>query len=88
MEGFEGVQILNWCMVEVSGVEEGNNLDGKLFADLLVVIVRATELVKTMILSWIMNVGRLFDLVELGQGWMYLLVKGYPQIVGQLLVPG
>ncbi len=63
-------------MAGVSGVEEGDNLDGKLFADLLVVIVRATELVKRMSLSWIMDVGRLFVVIELGQGWLYLLVKG------------
>ena len=63
-------------MVEVSGAEEENNLDEKLFVDLLVVIVRATDLVKMMNLSWIMDVARLFELVELGQGWMYLLVKG------------
>ena len=60
----------------VSGVEEGNRLDGKLSVDLLVVIVRATELVKTMSLSWIMDVGRLFVVIELGQGWLYLLVMG------------
>ncbi len=68
-------------------VEEGNDLDGKLFADLLVVIVRSTELVKTMSLSWIMDVGRLFVVIELGQGWLYLLMKGCHQIVGQRLVP-
>ncbi len=62
-------------MAWVSGVEEGDNLDGTLFVDLLVVIVRATELVKTMSLSWIMDVGRLFVVIELGQGWLYLLVK-------------
>jgi hypothetical protein len=74
------VQILNRCGAEctevVSGVEEGRYLDGKLFVDLLVVTVRATELVKMMSLNWIMDVGRLFELVELGQGWLYLLVKG------------
>jgi hypothetical protein len=75
-------------MAGVSEVEEEDSLDEKLFVDLLVVIVRATELVKMMSLSWIMDVARLFDLVELGQGWMYLLVKGCPQIVGQLLMPG
>jgi hypothetical protein len=75
-------------MVGVSGVEEGNRLDGKLSVDLLVVIVRATELVKTMSLSWIMDVGRLFVVIELGQGWLYLLVKGCLQVVGQRLVPG
>ena len=74
-------------MAGVSGVEEGNNLDRKLFVDLLVVIVRAMELVKTMSLSWIMDVGRLFVVIELGQGWLYLLVKGCLQIVGQQLMP-
>jgi hypothetical protein len=74
-------------MAGVSGVEEGNNLDGKLFVDLLVVIVRVTELVKMMSLSWIMDVGRLFVVIELGQGWLYLLVKGCLQIVGQQLMP-
>ncbi len=76
MEGFGGVQILNWCMVGVSGVEEEDSLDEKLFVDLPVVIVRVMELVKMMSLIWIMDVARLFELVELGQGWMYLLVKG------------
>jgi hypothetical protein len=38
-------------MAGVSEVEEGNSLDEKLFVDLLVVIVRATELVKRMSLS-------------------------------------
>ena len=75
-------------MAGVSEVEGEDSLDEKLFVDLLAEIVRAMELVKMMNLSWIMDVARLFDLVELGQGWMYLLVKGYPQIVGQLLVPG
>jgi hypothetical protein len=74
-------------MAGVSGVEEGNNLDGKLFVDLLVVIVRATELVKMMSLSWIMGVGQLFVVIELGQGCLYLLVKGCLQIVGQQLMP-
>ena len=63
-------------MAGVSEVEEGNSLDEKLFVDLLVVIVRATELVKMMSLNWIMDVGRLLELVELGQGWLYLLVRG------------
>ena len=69
-------------MAGVSEVEEGNNLDGKLFVDLLVVIVRATELVKMMSLSWIMDVGRLFVVIELGHGWLYLLRKGCRPIVG------
>ena len=55
---------------------EGQCLDGRLFVDLLVVTVRVTELVKMMSLNWIMDVGQLFGLVELGQGWLYLLVKG------------
>ena len=74
-------------MAGVSEVEEGNGWDEKLFADLLVVIVRATELVKTMSLSWIMGVGQLFVVIELGQGWLCLLVKGCLQIVGQQLMP-
>ena len=67
---------------------EGQYLDGRLFVDLLVVTVRATELVKMMSLNWIMDVGQLLELVELGQGWLYLLVKGCLQVVGQRLVPG
>jgi hypothetical protein len=47
-----------------------------LFVDLLVVTVQVTELVKMMSLNWIMDVGRLLELVELGQGWLYLLVMG------------
>ncbi len=74
-------------MAGVSEVEEGNNLDGKLFVDLLVVIVQATDLVKMMSLSWIMGVGQLFVVIELGQGCLYLLVNGCLQIVGQQLVP-
>ena len=74
-------------MAGVSGVEEEDSLDEKLFVDLLVVIVRATELVKTMNLSWIMDVGQLFVVIELGQGWLYLLMKGCRPIVGQQLVP-
>jgi hypothetical protein len=46
------------------------------------------ELVKMMSLNWIMDVARLFEVVELGQGWLYLLVKGCHQIVVQQLVPG
>ncbi len=57
-------------------MEEGQCLDGRLFADLLVVTVQVTELVKMMSLNWIMDVGRLLELVELGQGWLYLLVMG------------
>ncbi len=69
-------------------MEEGRCLDGKLFVDLLVVTARATEVVKMMSLNWIVDVGRLFELVKLGRGWLYLLVKGWLQIVGQQLVPG
>ena len=64
-------------MAGVSEVEEVNSLDGKLFVDLLVVIVRATELVKMMSLNLIMGAGHLFVAVKLRQGWLYLLVKGY-----------
>ncbi len=78
---------MNWCMVGVSEVEEENNLDGKLFVELLVVIARATELVKMMNLNWIMDVARLFEVAKLGQGWLYLLVKGCLRIVGQQLMP-
>jgi hypothetical protein len=53
----------------------------------LVVIVRAVELVKMMSLNWMMDVARLFELVELGQGWLYLPVKGCHHIMGQQLVP-
>jgi hypothetical protein len=74
-------------MAGVSEVEEVNSLDGKLFVDLLVVNVRVTELVKKMSLSLIMDVGRLFIVIELGQGWLYLLMKGCRPIVGQQLVP-
>ncbi len=63
-------------MAGVSEVEEEDSLDGRLFVDQLVVIVRAVELVKMMSLNWIMDVARLFEVVELGQGWLYLLVKG------------
>ncbi len=75
-------------MAGVSEVEEGIGWDEKLLVDLLVVIVRVTELVKKMSLSWTMVVGRLFVMIELGQGWLYLLMKGCHQIVGQRLVPG
>ncbi len=57
-------------------MEEGQCLDGRLFVDLLVVTVQETELVKMMSLNWIMDVGRLRESVELGQGWLYLLVRG------------
>ncbi len=63
-------------MAGVSEVEEEDSLDGKLFVDQLVVIVRAVELVKMMSLKWIMDAAQLFEVVGLGQGWLYLLVKG------------
>ena len=72
----------------VSEVEEEDSLDEKLFVDLLVVIVRVTELVRTMSLSRITDVGLSFVVVKLGQGWLYLLVKGCREVVGQRLVPG
>jgi|FrelakmetLWP11LW_1041352.scaffolds.fasta_scaffold449561_1 hypothetical protein len=75
-------------MAGVSEVEEEDSLDEKLFVDLLVVIVRVTELVRTMSLSRIMDVGLSFVVIKLGQGWLYLLVKGCLQVVGQRLVPG
>jgi hypothetical protein len=75
-------------MAEVSGVEGEDSLVGKLFFDLLRMIVRATELVKMTNLSWIMDVDWSFVVIKLGQGWLYLLVKGCLRIVGQRLVPG
>ena len=75
-------------MAGVSEVEEEDSLDEKLFVDLLVVIVQVTELVRTMSLSRITDVGLSFAVVKLGQGWLYLLVKGCLEVVGQRLVPG
>jgi hypothetical protein len=75
-------------MAGVLAVEEEDSLDEKLFVDLLVVIFRVTELVRTTSLSRIRDVGLLFVVVKLGQGWWYLLVKGCLQVVGQRLVPG
>jgi hypothetical protein len=75
-------------MAGVLGVEEVVDLVGKLFFDLLRVIVRVTELVRTTSLSRIMDVGLSFVVIKLGQGWLYLLVKGCLQVVGQRLVPG
>ncbi len=75
-------------MAGVLGVEEVVDLVGKLFFDLLRVIVRVTEMVKTTNLIRIMDVGWLFVVLKLGQGWLYLLVKGCLQVVGQRLVPG
>jgi hypothetical protein len=54
-----------------------------------VVIVQAMELVKMMMsLIWIMDVVRLFEVVELGQDCWYLPMKKTPEIVGQQLMPG
>ncbi len=50
-------------------VEEEDGLDEEVFVDLPVVIVRLMELVKKMSLSWITDVGRLFEVVELEQGY-------------------
>ncbi len=75
-------------MAGVLGVEEVVDLVGKLFFDLLRVIVRVTDLVKTTNLIRIMDVGWPFVVIKLGQGWSYLLVKGCLQVVGQRLVPG
>jgi hypothetical protein len=46
------------------------------------------ELVKMMSLSWIMDVVRLFEVVELGQGYYYLPMNETREIVGQQLLPG
>ena len=75
-------------MAVVLGVEEVVDLVGKLFFELLRVIVRVTELVKTTNLIRRRDVGWLFVVLKLGQGWLYLLVKGCLQVVGQRLVPG
>ncbi len=69
-------QILTRRMAGVEEVEGEDGLDEKSFVDLPVwsvdlpvVIVQAMELVKMMMnLMWIMDVVRLFDVVELGQG--------------------
>ncbi len=74
-------------MAVVSGVEEVVDLVGKLFFDLLRVIVQVTEIVKTTNLIRIMDVGWSFVVIKLGLGWLYLLVKGCLQVVGQQLVP-
>jgi hypothetical protein len=68
--------------------EEEDGLDEKLFVDQRLVIVRAMELVKMMSWSWIMDVVRLFEVVELGLGCWYLPMKNIPEIVGQQLKPG
>ncbi len=53
------------------------------------VIVQAVELVKRMMnLMSIMDVVRLFEVVELGQDCWYLPMKKTLEIVGQQLMPG
>ena len=62
-------QILVRRMAGVLEVEEEeDDLGEKLSVELPVVIVRAMELVKMMSLSWISDVVRLYEVVELGQG--------------------
>ncbi len=83
-------------MVGVEEVEEEDDLDEKLLVglpvklvDLPVVIVQVMELVKRMMsLMSIMDVVRLFEVVELGQDCWYLPVKRILEIVGQQLMPG
>ena len=69
-EGVSGYdQILVRRMAGVLEVEEEeDDLGEKLSVDLPVVIVQAMKLVKLMNLNWIMDVVRLFGVVELGQG--------------------
>ncbi len=52
------------------------------------VIVQEMELVKMMSSIEIVDVVRLFEVVELGQGCWYLPMKETPEIVGQQLMPG
>ncbi len=83
-------QISHWCKTEVSEEEEEeDNLDGMLSFDGPEVIFRCTALVK-MMMNWncLMNVGRLFEVGELGQGCLYLPMNETRQIVGLQLVPG
>jgi hypothetical protein len=76
-------------MAEVEEVEEEDDLGEKLSVDLPVVIVQAMELVKMMMnLMSIMDVVRLFEVVELGQDCWYLPMKKILEIVGQQLMPG
>ncbi len=83
-------------MVGVEEVEEEGDLDEKLLiglpvklVDLPVVIVQVMELVKRMMsLMSIMDVVRLFEVVELGQDCWYLPIKRALEIVGQQLMPG
>ena len=71
-------------MAEVEEVEEEDDLGEKLSVDLPVVIVQAMELVKMMMnLMSIMDVVRLFEVVELGQDCWYLPMKKTLEIVGQ-----
>ncbi len=71
-------------MAEVEEVEEEeDDLGEMLSVDSPVVIVRAMELVKMMSLSWISDVVRLYEVVELGQGCWYLPMKKTPGTVGQ-----
>ncbi len=72
---------------EVEEVEEEDDLGEKLFVDLPVVVVQAMDLVKMMSLNWIMDVVRLFEVVELGQDCWYLPMKKTLEIVGQQLMP-
>ena len=89
-------QILVRRMAGVEEVEEEDGLDEKLLVDLPVwlvdlpvVIVQAMELVKRMMnLMSIMDVVRLFEVVELGQDCWYLLMKKTLEIVGQQLMLG
>ncbi len=75
VKGFGYGRISVRRMAEVEEVEEEDGLDEKLFiglpvwlVDLPVVIVQAMELMKMMNLNWMMDVVRLFEVVELGQG--------------------
>ncbi len=61
-------QILIRRMAGVEEEEEEGGLDEELFADEPVVTVQVMERVKMMSSSWIMDVVRLFEEVELGLG--------------------
>jgi hypothetical protein len=74
-------------MAGVEEVEEEDNLDEMLWGGLPEVIVRAMELMKMMSLGWIMDVVRLFEVVECGQGCWYLPMKRTRETVGPQLVP-
>jgi hypothetical protein len=75
-------------MVGVEEVEGEDKLDEMVLGGQPVVIVRAMELMKMLSLSWIMDVVRLSEVVELGQGYWYLPMKESCETVGQQLVPG